>query len=53
MYVKEILRRVRSTIVAVEKQNLLHILSVCVCVCVFVALVIQPAMHISIIYCHL
>jgi hypothetical protein len=35
------LRRVRVTIVAVEKQNVLHILSVCVCVCVCVVLVTQ------------
>ena len=28
------MRRVRATTVAVEKQKVLHILSVCVCVCV-------------------
>jgi hypothetical protein len=33
------LRRVYETIVAVEKQWVLHIFSVCVCVCVCVALV--------------
>jgi len=31
MYVKVTLRRVRETIVAVENQQILHILSVCVC----------------------
>ena len=39
------LRRVPATIVAVEKQCVIHILSVCVCVCVSVALGIQHAMR--------
>jgi len=43
------LRRVRATIVAVEKQYVLHNLCVCVCVCVFVALDIQHAMRM----CHI
>ena len=37
------LRRFRATIAAVEKQYVLHILSVCVCV--FVTLGIQDAMR--------
>jgi hypothetical protein len=39
------LRRIRTTIIVVEKQWVLHNLSVCVCVCVcvFVALIIQHA----------
>jgi hypothetical protein len=36
-----ILRRVCVTMLAVEEQQVLHILSVCVCVCVCVAVVIQ------------
>ena len=38
-------RRFRATIVALEKQWLIHDLCVCVCVCVFVALSIQHAMR--------
>ena len=48
------LRRVRATIVAVEKLYVLHIVSVCVSVCVFGALGIQHAMRIRhIIICGL
>jgi hypothetical protein len=41
------MRRVRATMVAVEKQKVFCILCVCVCVCVcvYVALVIQHAMR--------
>jgi hypothetical protein len=41
----ETLRRVRVTTVAVEKQEVLHILSVYVCVYLCVALVIQHALR--------
>ena len=42
MYVT--LRRVRVTIVAVEKQQILHICAwACACICVRVALLIQHA----------
>ena len=40
---KVTLRRIRATIVAVEKKWVLH--SLCVCVCVFVALGIQHEMR--------
>ena len=42
-----ILRRVLATIMALEKQRVLHVMSVCVCVCVCVcvALVIQHVMR--------
>ena len=40
-------RRVRVTTVAVEKQEVLHILSVYVCVCSCVALVTQHAMRLG------
>jgi len=39
----EISRRVRVTIVAMDKQEVIHILNVCVCVCVCVCSVSYPA----------
>jgi hypothetical protein len=39
------MRRVRATMVAVEKQKVFFVLCVCVCLCVCVALVIQHAMR--------
>jgi hypothetical protein len=36
-----VLRRCRETVVAMVKQLVLHILSVCVCVCVCAVLVVQ------------
>ena len=47
------LRRVRVTIVAVEKQWILYIPCVCVCVCVCVTLVIQRANPMPVLCCHL
>jgi len=44
------LRGVRATIVAVEKQQMLHI--VCVCVCVCVAVEIQHTISMQ-TYCHM
>ena len=43
------LRRIRATIVAVEKHSVLHIVNVCVCVCVCVDLGIRHLVRI----CHL
>jgi cell division protein FtsW (lipid II flippase) len=40
------MRCVRITIVAVEKQYVLHILSVCVCVCVCVCSLRYPACNV-------
>jgi len=48
-----ILRCVLATIVAVEKQCLLHIVCVCVCVCVFVFGLSYPAYNVHALYGHL
>jgi len=47
MYFTVTMRRVRATIGAAEKQQLLHILCVCVCVCV--AFVIHHAKRMRLI----
>jgi len=47
------LRHVRATIVAVEKQEALHVLSVCVCVCVCRLSYPACKVHAPLLYCNL
>jgi len=44
-------RRVRVTVVAVQQQEVLHILNVCVCVCVCVCSLSYPACKVHTPYC--